>query len=74
MLPIKHKNKYHKIMTKQEEKELRISDQNGKDWFNSYQEIDSFLLSELDKYDLDLLVDDVNQKPEIWTIKAIKME
>ena len=60
-------------MTKEEEKELRLSDQNGKDWFNSYMDIDSFLLSELDKYGLDLLVDDVDQKPEIWTIKAIKM-
>jgi hypothetical protein len=60
-------------MTKQEEKELRLSDQNGKDWFDSFQEVESFLLSELEKYGIDLLVDDVNQKPEIWTIKAIKM-
>lgn len=58
-------------MTNQEEKELIESNENGLNWFSSYQEIDDFLLSELEKYGLDVLVDDISQKPEIWTIKAI---
>ena len=31
--------------------ELEESNKNGMDWFNSYQDIDSFLFDELDKKD-----------------------
>ena len=59
-------------MTKQEEKQLIESDKNGKGWFNSYQDVDAFLFSELDKLDLEFTILKDNDKPHLNTIEAIK--
>jgi late competence protein required for DNA uptake (superfamily II DNA/RNA helicase) len=52
----------------EESKELIISDNNGKGWFNSYQEVDLFLFQEIDDFPI------INEKtPEANTIEAIKI-
>ena len=59
-------------MTNEEIEQLKESDRNGQNWFNAYQEIDSFLFNELEKIGKEFPV--INQdKPELNTIEAIKV-
>lgn len=59
-------------MTNEEIEQLKESDRNGQNWFNAYQEIDSFLFNELDKIGKEFPI--INQdKPELNTIEAIKV-
>jgi hypothetical protein len=59
-------------MTSKEIRELKESDRNGQDWFNAYQEIDSFLFKELCKIGKEFpIIDKV--RPELNTIEAIKL-
>jgi hypothetical protein len=59
---------YAEAYHQEESKELIISDNNGKGWFNSYQEVDLFLFQEIDDFPI------INEKtPEANTIEAIKI-
>lgn len=59
-------------MTNEEIEQLKESDRNGQNWFNSYQEIDTFLFEELEKIGKEFPI--INQdKPELNTIEAIKV-
>ena len=59
-------------MSNREIEQLKESDKNGQDWFNAYQEIDSFLFEELEKVGKDFPI--ISQdKPELNTIEAIKV-
>ena len=59
-------------MTNEENEQLKESDRNGQNWFNSYQEIDTFLFEELEKIGKEFPI--INQdKPELNTIEAIKV-
>lgn len=59
-------------MTNEEIEQLQESDRNGQNWFNAYQEIDSFLFDELEKIGKEFPI--INQdKPELNTIEAIKV-
>jgi hypothetical protein len=60
-------------MNKDEIEELVKSDNNGKDWFDSYQEVDNFLFNELEKLNIDFPLLEYNMKPELNTIEAIKL-
>lgn len=51
--------------------EIEESNRNGMDWFNSYQDIDSFLFDELDKKGLEFITE--FEKPELNTIASIKL-
>ncbi|WP_178985160.1 hypothetical protein [Winogradskyella helgolandensis] len=53
--------------------ELKESNENGKNWFNAYQEIDSFLFSELERNNLDFPIIKGSDDPSKNTIEAIKM-
>ena len=53
--------------------ELKESNENGKQWFNAYQEIDRFLFDELEKSNLDFPIIEGNDDPSKNTIEAIKM-
>jgi hypothetical protein len=53
--------------------ELKESNKNGKNWFNAYQEIDSFLFLELERNNLDFPLIKGNDDPSKNTIEAIKM-
>lgn len=57
-------------MTNEEIEQLKESDRNGQNWFNAYQEIDSFLFDELGKIGKEFPIID-QDKPEINTIEAI---
>ena len=59
-------------MTSKKIKQLIESNRNGADWFDSYQEIDSFLFTELGNIGEEFPI--INKdKPEINTIEAIKI-
>lgn len=59
-------------MTNEEIEQLKESERNGQNWFNSYQEIDTFLFEELEKIGKEFPI--INQvKPELNTIEAIKV-
>ncbi len=60
-------------MKKEELEELIKSEENGKAWFNSYQEVDNFLFNELEELNIDFPLVDYNDLPEINTIEAIKL-
>ena len=59
-------------MTNEEIEQLKESDKNGQNWFNAYQEIDSFLFDELEKIGKEFPIID-QDKPELNTIEAIKV-
>ena len=59
-------------MTNEEIDQLKESDKNGQNWFNAYQEIDSFLFDELEKIGKEFPIID-QDKPELNTIEAIKV-
>ena len=59
-------------MTNEEIEKLKESDKNGQNWFNAYQEIDSFLFDELEKIGKEFPIID-QDKPELNTIEAIKV-
>lgn len=53
-------------------KELKESNDNGMDWFDSYGEVDDFIFKELDKIGKEFPTPD-KDRPEINTIEAIKI-
>lgn len=60
-------------MSQTELDQLQESNENGKKWFDSYQEIDLFLFEELEKRSLEFPIIDGNNNPSVNTIEAIKL-
>ena len=59
-------------MTTKEIEQLKESDRNGQNWFNAYQEIDTFLFNQLEKVGKEFPTLD-QDRPELNTIEAIKV-
>ena len=59
-------------MTTKEIEQLKESDRNGQNWFNAYQEIDTFLFNQLEKVGKEFPILD-QDRPELNTIEAIKV-
>ena len=59
-------------MSEQELEELKESEENGRDWFNSYGDVDNFLFEQLDKIGKEFPIID-KDKPQLNTIEAVKL-